>query len=410
MKYMNNEKKILISTCTAHYFTHFYELLFPALAIPLVISLEMDLTDVLKLSFLMYLLYGVAALPWGFFADRHGSRKSLVIFFIGTGIGSILTSFSNSQGEFIFTLAIIGFFSSISHPAGLGLISIGMKNRGSALGINGMAGNLGLVSAPFIAGLFNWLVGWEMTFLLIGVLSILGGIVTALMKIDETPIQNKAESSNSGPTNNNHYIKYFLILCAAMTLGGFAYRINSIILPAYLEFNASFLWNFLKGFDLSNLQGAKTMAATLLVSLVYIISTLGQLVAGKLADRYDLRWLYFGFHATSIPFVISMGILDEQLLVISASVYVFFALGMQPIENSLVAKYTPKRWRSTSYGIKFILVFGFSSLAVYVVSWIKNAYNLETVYFLSGTIVFTLALFVLFLIWSSRGTTCKNNE
>ncbi len=407
---MKNEKKIIIFTSVAHYFTHFYELLFPALAIPLVLSLKMDLTDVLKLSFLMYLLYGVGALPWGFFADRYGSSKSLVIFFLGTGMGSILTSFSDSQGGLIFTLAIIGFFASISHPAGLGLISIGVRNRGSALGINGMAGNLGLMSAPFIAGLFNWLVGWELTFLLIGILSILGGIATALVRIDETPLQGKPEKQESGPTNNNHYMKYFLILCAAMTLAGFAYRMNSIILPAYLEFKAGFLWNYLKDFDLSNLQGAKTMAATLLVSFVYIISAFGQLVAGKLADRYDLRWLYFGFHAVSIPFVVSMGILNEQLLVIAASLYVFFALGMQPIENSLVAKYTPKRWRSTSYGIKFILTFGIGSLAVYIVGWIKNAYNLETVYFISGTIVSGLALLVLFLIWSSRGTTCKNNE
>jgi len=407
---MQNEKKIIIFTSLAHYFTHFYELLFPALAIPLVLALDMELTDVLKLSFLMYLLYGVGALPWGFFADRYGSSRSLVIFFIGTGIGSILTSFSNSPATLIFTLAVIGFFSSISHPAGLGLISVGMRNRGSALGINGMAGNLGLVSAPFIAGLLNWLVGWEVTFLLVGIISIICGVVTALVNIDETPIEGIPANRATESTNNSDYIKYFLILCGAMTLAGFAYRMNSIILPAYLEFKAGFLWNYLKGFDLSNLQGAKTMAATLLVSFIYVISTVGQLVAGKLADRYDLRWLYFGFHATSIPFVVSMGIIDQQLLVISASLYVFFALGMQPIENSLVAKYTPNRWRSTSYGIKFILTFGVGSLAVYAVSWIKGTFNLETVYFTCGFIITVLALLVLFLIWSSRGTPCKNNE
>lgn len=407
---MNNEKKIIISTSVAHYFTHFYELLFPSLAIPLVLSLQMELTEVLKLSFLMYLLYGVGALPWGFFADRYGNTRSLVIFFLGTGIGSILTSFSVSQGGLVFTLAIIGFFASISHPAGLGLISIGMKNRGVALGINGMGGNLGLVSAPFIAGLLNWLVGWKLTFFLIGVISVLCGIFTAVVKIDETPIQGAVQNREEGPNNSNHYMKYFLILCAAMTLAGFSYRMNAIILPAYLEFKAGFLWNFLKGFDISNLQGAKTMAATLLVSFVYIISTVGQLIAGKLADRYDLRWLYLGFHGVSIPFLISMGILNDQLLIISASLYVFFALGMQPIENSLVAKYTPKRWRSTSYGIKFILTFGVGSLGVYAVSWIKNSYNLETVYFISGAIVFTLVFLVSFLIWSSRGTTCKNIE
>jgi MFS family permease len=286
-----------------------------------------------------------------------------------------------------------------------------MRNRGWALGINGMAGNLGLVSAPFLAGLLNWLMGWQWTFLLVGIVSILCGIITALVKIDETPLQSTVTKPDSTQSNGNgHYIKYFVILCAAMTLAGFAYRLNNIILPAYLELKSSFLWNFLKEFDLSNLQGVKTMAATLLVSLVYIISTIGQLVAGKLADKYDLRWLYLGFHTVSIPFVILMGIVDEQLLVICAALYVFFALGMQPIENSLVAKYTPKRLRSTSYGIKFILTFGISSTAVYAVSWIKKAYNLETVYFVAGTVIVALVFLVLFLIWSSRGTTCKNSD
>ncbi len=49
---MNNEKKIVLFTFTAHFMFHFYELAFPALAIPLVISLNMDLKEVLKLGFL----------------------------------------------------------------------------------------------------------------------------------------------------------------------------------------------------------------------------------------------------------------------------------------------------------------------------------------------------------------------
>ncbi|MDO9515618.1 MAG: MFS transporter [Syntrophales bacterium] len=408
---MTNERKIILFTCIAHFFTHFYEMIFPALAIPLMLSLKMDLAQVLQLSFLMYLLYGLAALPWGMVADRFNNRSALIIFFAGTSFGAMLTALSGTPTSMMLSLAVIGFFASIYHPAGMGLISLGTRNRGMALGINGVAGNLGLISAPFAAGLLNWLVGWEVTYLIIGALGIIWGIILFMVDIDETPVHADLDENASGPRNgnsSNNNMKYFLILCVAMTLAGLVYRGNSVVLPAYLELKASFLWELIRGIDLPNLTGAKTVAATLLTSVIYVVGILGQILGGRLADRHDLRWMYLTFHALSLPFVILMGLVSQELLVIAAGIYIFFSLGMQPIENSLVARYTPSRWRSTGYGIKFILVFGIGSLAVYLVGWIKEAWSLGTVYLFAGGLISLLLLSVALLIWVSRGTTCRN--
>ena len=225
-------------------------------------------------------------------------------------------------------------------------------------------------------------------------------------KIDETPVHRNDDITNTG--SNNNYLQYFLILCVVMTLAGLAYRANNVVLPAYLEFKADFLWKLFQNIDFTNIEGTKTMAATLLASFIYMVGIFGQLAGGKLADKYDLRRLYLIFHGLSLPFLIFMGILSEQLLVISAAIYIFFALGMQPIENSLVAKFTPNRWRSTGYGIKFILTFGVGSTAVYFVGWIKEAWSLNVVYFFSGGIVVLILLCIALLILFSRGITCKN--
>ncbi len=405
---MNNEKKIVLFTGAAHYLTHFYELAFPALAIPLMRSLNMDLADVLKLGFFMYLLYGVAALPAGIAADRFGNRKSLIVFFLGAGAGAMVTSFSQSPLSLSVSLAFIGLFASIYHPAGMGLISIGVKNRGMALGINGVAGNIGLVSAPFVAGLLNWLVGWQITYLLIGIFSIAWGVFLFFTSIDETPIHVHERSTGGTTEGTNNYLRYFAILCVIMTLAGLAYRANSVILPAYLELKASFLWDLFNRLSVTNAAGAKTMAATLLASAIYTIGIFGQLLGGRLADRYDLRWLYLLFHAMSLPFVIAMGFFSQELLVLSAGLYILFSLGMQPIENSLVATFTPSRWRSTSYGIKFILTFGVGSLAVYIVGWIKDAWNLGTVYYFMGGIIAVFVLLICLLILASRNVSIRN--
>jgi MFS family permease len=407
---MSNERKIILFTCVAHFFTHFYEMIFPALAIPLTHSLGMPLAEVLKLSFLMYLLYGLTALPWGMAADHFTNRSALIIFFAGTSLGALLTALSDTSVSLMLSLAVIGFFASIYHPAGMGLISLGIRNRGMALGINGVAGSLGLISAPFAAGLLNWLGGWEATYLIIGGLGIIWGIFLFLVNIDETPVHADLDESPSASRGNNRNMRHFLVLCIAMTIAGLVYRGNSVVLPAYLEIKASFLWEIFRGLDLPNLTGAKTVAATLLTSLIYFIGIMGQILGGKAADRYDLRWMYLTFHALSLPFVILMGLVSQELLVLSAGMYIFFSLGMQPIENSLVARYTPSRWRSTGYGIKFILTFGVGALAVYLVGWIKEAWDFATVYLFGGGMVTLLLLAILFLIRVSRGTTCRNRN
>ncbi|MDD5476111.1 MAG: MFS transporter [Syntrophales bacterium] len=405
---MGNESRIILHAGVAHFMTYFYEIAFPALAIPLMLSLRMDLADVLKLGFFMYLLYGIAALPAGFFADRLGNRISLIIFFLGIGTGSIITAFSRTAFSLSLSLAVIGFFAAIYHPAGMGLISSCVKKRGMALGINGVAGNAGFVMAPFAAGFINWIAGWQAVYFLAGVFSICWGIILARTPIDETHVHHESPpgAENRGFFNDN--LKYFITLCVIMTLSGLAYRSNTVILPAYLELKADFLWNMLQSISMPQFSGASTMAATFLASLIFAVGIFGQLLGGKLADHYDLRWLYFLFHLASLPFAILMGILDQQLLVLAAGLYIFFSLGMQPIENSLVAVFTPARWRSTAYGIKFILAFGVGAFAVYAVGWIQESWGLESVYFFVGFIIASFVLMIFFLISISRKATARN--
>jgi MFS family permease len=408
---MNNEKKIILFTFVAHYFFHFYELAFPALAIPLMLSLKMSLEDVLKLGFPMYLLFGLFSLPWGMFADRFGNRKTLIIFFFGTGLGSVITALSSSGASIMFSLALIGFFAGIYHPAGMGLISLGVRNRGMALGINGVAGSIGLASAPFIAGFLNWLVGWKMAYLLLGLVGIFWGLLMLFVSIDETPIERGVtEHAAKGEENSRSALGRFLILCVIVTLGGLAYRINIVVLPAYLEFKAGFLSRFFAGLPFSNMSGMTTMAAGILVSFVYIVGIFGQLAGGKMADRRDLLRLYLSFNLWSLPFVILMSVLGEQLLVAAACLYVFFALGIQPIENSLIARFTPDKWRSTGYGITSILIFGVGSFAVYWVGWIKEAWSLGAVYIVSGSLIVLILAGIAGLIRYTKGAIYRNLE
>ena len=55
-----NDRRILLNTCYGHFMSHFNMLVFPALVLPLMARLGMEMAQVLSLSFWMYLLFGGA--------------------------------------------------------------------------------------------------------------------------------------------------------------------------------------------------------------------------------------------------------------------------------------------------------------------------------------------------------------
>ena len=401
---ISNEKKIVLFTFTAHFLFHFYELVFPALVIPLVLSLNMNLEDVLKLGFPMYLGFGLFSLPWGIFADRFGNRIALIICFFGTGIGAIMTVLASSPLQIMLSLAVIGIFAGICHPAGMGLISLGVKNRGMALGINAIAGSIGLTAAPFLAGFLNWVSGWKTAYLAAAVFALFWGVVMLFTKIDETPLVHDHEKNPTFKKGYGAYLPSIVLFFAVVTLGGLAYRINIVVLPAYLEWKASFLSDLLH----FRAPSAITMAAGMLTSVIYIVGIGGQLFGGKMADRFELRWLYLIFHVISLPFVLMMAYGTEQFLFIASAVYVFFALGIQPIENSLIAKFTPQKWRSTGYGLASVLIFGVGSLSIYLVGWVKDTWHLGFVYIFSGIMIILIVVGIMLLLRITRDTSFKN--
>lgn len=407
---MNNEKKIILFTSVSHFLFHFYEIAFPALTIPLMLSLNLDLKDVLQLGFPMYLMFGLLALPWGIFSDHFSNRLGLAICFIGGAAGAIMASFSLTPSAITVSLAAIGFFACISHPAGMGLISHSTRKVGTSLGIFSVAGSVGLVTGPFLAAFLNWIAGWQFAFLAAGIFSLCWGLALIFIRIDETPVHHEAAdgAAHLQGGGSSHPPSRIFLFFLIVTLGGLAYRINIVALPAYLELKAGFLSEFIQGLGIHKLAGTATLAAAALTSTVYLSGIIGQFISGRIADRRELRGLYILFNAASLPFVLAMAFLTDLWLVIVSAAYVFFALGLQPIENSLIAKFTPRRWRSTGYGFAMILIFGVGALAVFVVGWVSENWGLGSSYLVSAGLIALIVLGIVALFLVTRGIPFHN--
>ena len=391
-----NERKILTTTCFGHFMSHFNMLMFPALVLPLMGMYDMDLSHVLALSFWMYLLFGVTALPWGLVSDRVGAKPLLLLFYTGAGLCGLAAGFFiDSPGAFSLCLAGIGIFSGIYHPAGLGLISRGISKMSMALGYNGMAGNAGLATAPILAGVINHFYGIQTAFIFLGCLNLTGTVIMLLLPVIEPERNEKTESQGS-----MRLMLSFAVLCICMMLGGVAYRSVTVILPAYLELGNPALLDWIS--RLPWMPASRNVAATALSSSVFMVGMFGQFLGGVAAERFEPRRGYLVFHVLALPMVLAMAYTTDVSLLLITMGYMLFLLGMQPIENTLVAKLTPDKVRDSAYGTKFILTFGVGAFAVYFVGWVKEVWSFPAVFVAMAIVSLTTVLSILLLMRVTR--------
>jgi MFS family permease len=157
-----------------------------------------------------------------------------------------------------------------------------------------------------------------------------------------------------------------------------------------------------------DLPAFQTLVATLIATGVYVLGIFGQALGGRVADRYSLKWAYFIFFCAALPFVLAAAFLENALLIPAAGLFVLFTVGMQPIENSLLAYLTPARWRSMSYGIKFTITFGAGSFAVKIVGAVQQHYGVGSIIFLVAGFLAMVILCVGIFLRLSRGQAIRH--
>jgi len=306
----------------------------------------------------------------------------------------------NSPSALTISLAALGLFSGIYHPIALGMISREIRQVSLAMGYNGMFGNVGLASAPLLTGLINWIWGPAGAYLLLGGMHVIGAAMTALLPI--TLLSETTEEATETSENGN--LSAFLILLVAMMLGGIAYRGATVVMPAYFELKNQGVTHFFSMMIGRELPG--NLVATFTTSLIFFIGKLGQYAGGRIGNRFEPRYSYLVFHAITVPAAFLMGLFHDVPLLILVFIYTFFLIGMQPIENTLVAHFAPKRLHHSAFGTKFVVTFGVGSFSVKMVEFVEKNIGIEATFPVLGGVSVFLVGVILYLIHH----TSKNPE
>jgi MFS family permease len=410
--FSSDEWRIIGVTSIGHTLCHISELSFAAVIGAVMAEFRLSPDRAAAMAVPGFVLYGVLAVPAGLWTDRRGSREVLLGYFVLVALAALIVCFAGSPWQLAVALTLLGAAISLYHPAGLTMISHGCRRRGRAMGINGVAGSLGVAIGGAMGLIFAGYGYWRMTYAVIAGLSLAAAFSVRWLPTDRvahTPSGSSDSPASSTTTRPVHAseptrVPWLLlgVLALAMLLGGINYRCLTTALPEYLSSLRSGPPRIGDVADDAKVEMAtadEKKSGGLLVFFVLVLGGIGQLVGGHLADRLRPSLVYASAILLTIPCALLMAHATGNTIVLAASVLAVFMFAQQPLENIMIAESTPARWRSTIYGMKFILAFGLASSGAYLTGWVWDLYGLARVFDVFAMIAIAMAGVAVLFAW-----------
>jgi MFS family permease len=341
-----------------HFLDHLAMLIYATAVLVMTAQFGLSYEAMLPLSLGGFIAFGGGSLPAGWLGDRWGRRNMMIVFFLGLGAALVLTGFAETRWQIVGGLTLIGVFASIYHPVGIAMLVRDQARLGRMLGWNGVWGNLGLACAAFIAGWFADHLSWRAAFFVPGGFTIAAGIAFALLVPRSEA--NAAQPRRTGPRQVPDALarRVFAVLAVATACSGVIFAAVTNALP--------------KIFDerLTALVHTTTGIGTL-ISAVYVIAAMAQLLVGQLIDRRSLRGVFLTLALLQAPLLALAGVLTDWSMLLVAVAMMFVIFGIIPINDAMVARYTPERWRSRVYALRYVVSFGASLPAIPLVAYLQ---------------------------------------
>jgi sugar phosphate permease len=150
--------------------------------IALEIQRELNLTGTLLgvLGSAYFYTYGAMQLPTGLLADSWGPRKTVASFFLIAAAGSILMGLAPNLKIAILGRVLVGIGASTLFVCNFKLLSEWFEPRGFVImgGIFMATGGIGTIFSSVLLAWFSDVIGWRITFVLIGMITLSIAVLT----------------------------------------------------------------------------------------------------------------------------------------------------------------------------------------------------------------------------------------
>lgn len=382
------ERKIILLTISAHALVHVFDGMVAPLIPLLVEEFNTNYFRIGVVVTLFSILFGAGSLPAGFLADRVGPRRLITGYLFGAGLAFAAVSLVSGYWGYAIVMGVAGLFCSTYHPASNTLIGTEISARGHAFGIHGIAGSLGTAAAPVMVAWMGSRAGWRLPHLVFGVIAVFVALYS--LRIPETVAANRAERGAAQRGTGKASIAAIVAFYLSAALLGLAYRATMTFLPSFMGERV-----LLEGIDVVTAGGM--MATVTLLS-----GAVGQYLGGRMVDRFPPEYLYLIALALSAVFLGFMIVGGTVVLIGAAILFALFHFSAQPMQNDLLARYSPPDRLGAAYGLHFLLVFGAGSMGGAGAGLIADRFGLTAVFIATLTLFVAASLLVLVLVANRR--------
>ena len=325
-----------------------------------------------------FFAFGFGSLPAGRLGDTWGRRPMMLAFFFGLGASLLLVAVAQGPWQIAIALTLMGLFSSIYHPVGIPMLLRDARQPGRTIGINGLAGNLGIAVAALVTGVLVKFFGWRVAFAVPALVSVGCGLLFARLSPPEgePPTRRGATTSALPP----------------------ALLLRAVAVITVIATTSALLFNFTTNGNTELLR--ERMAAVvsdpaalgLLLALVYAIASLAQLLVGTLIDRLPVKQLLLAIVALQVPLFLLAAQAQGWIFFVLIVLFMGAVFGAIPFIDALIVRFVDDRIRSQVAGARLAISFSISSLAVYLLGpVVKNSGFGFLLVTMAGIAVVTLA-------------------
>ena len=336
-----------------HALDHLFLLIFATAVSAIAIDFGMGRwEDMMPYTVGAFLMFGLGSIPAGRLGDLWGRRPMMIVFFLGIGASSIAVAFTQTPMQMAIALTVLGVFSAIYHPVGIPLLVQKSSRPGFTIGVNGLAGNLGIAMAALLTGFLVAWQGWRMAFIVPGLVSIVCGVLFAwLAPIEQMAASQKKRVSVQLP--KNLAIRTFVVMVGTATTTSVLFNITTNV-------NTQLLAEKLDGLVSNPSHMGFLLAA------IYALASLAQLVVGRLLDKFPVKPLFFSILFLQIVMFALASQSSGWAWYAAAIGYMVMVFGSIPFGDNMVVRYIDDSMRSRVSGTRIAISFGISSLAVYL--------------------------------------------
>ena len=399
---MNRDRAHFLLLNIGHFLGHLFTLVFATVAaLALYKEWGIAYAELLAYATPGFFAFGVFSLPAGWLADRWSRDGMMCVFFVGIGLASVATGFSDTPLQIGCGLFVIGMFAAIYHPVGMAIVTTKWRDMGMRIAMNGVWGNLGVAAAALITGYLIDRAGWRMAFVLPGIFSVAVGVAyTALRWRDIHAERHAANAGAQAAVEPSAEYRKLLIRVSAIVF--LTTAVSSIIFQSTTFALPKIFEERLQGLaaELAQWAGGGGDVATMIGSMAFVVfavASVAQLVVGSMLDRFGPRRVFMGVAVIQVVFFSAMpGLVDGWALLVALG-FMLGAFGQIPINDFMIGKTASGPYRARIYGVRYVVSFTVLAATLPLIGFVYHNWGFDMLFRIlsAAALVILLAVAIL---------------